>query len=56
MTRISKQASKRMVSPRRPKLPGPKTGPKKDKLAKGFKEHTNVSAAKNVFIPKIKSI
>ncbi len=57
MTRLSKQARKRMVSPKRPKTPGPATGPKKDNLPKGFKEHANAAPQEaSVFIPKIKSI
>lgn len=57
MTRLSKQARRRMVSPKRPKTPGPATGPKKDNLAKGFKEHENAASGQvQVFIPKIKSL
>lgn len=56
MVRISKQNQRRNVSPRRPTVAGPKTGPKKDNLAKGFKEHGNAlqgEQAKRVFIGKI---
>lgn len=46
-----------MVSPRKPKIGGVKTGPKKDNLAKGFKEHANaVNSEVQAFIPKIKSL
>ena len=41
MTRMSKQEKRRAVSPRRPRLPGIKTGPKKDELPKGYREHAN---------------
>jgi len=57
MTRMSKQGKRRAVSPRRPRMPSEKTGPKKDALPKGFKEHANAVEGDNataVFIPKIK--
>lgn len=57
MTRISKQAERRNRSPRKHRPPSPKTGPKKDNLPGGFKEHANAldgSLAKAAFIPKIK--
>jgi hypothetical protein len=57
MVRISKQAERRSVCPRRPRPPAPKTGPKKDHLPSGFKEHANAiegSSAQMNFIPKIK--
>lgn len=57
MTRISKQAERRNRSPRKHRPPAPKTGPKKDALPKGFKEHANPLAAAGVnhgFIPNIK--
>lgn len=41
MTRMSKKAERRAVSPRAPKRAGKKTGSKQDKLAKGFKEKHN---------------
>lgn len=41
MTRLSKKARRRAQSPRKCKDPFPKTGPKKDKLDKGFKELDN---------------
>ncbi len=56
MTRMSKQGKKRHISPRRPRVAGKKTGPKKDMLEFGFKPHENavaVDAAANRFIPKI---
>lgn len=56
MTRISKQGKIRNSSPRRPRLGGPKTGPKKDALEFGYKPHANALAADsttNRFIPKI---
>lgn len=56
MTRISKQGKIRNKSPRRPKPPSPKTGPKRDALEFGYKQHVNAysdAAAKNRFIPKI---
>ncbi len=55
MTRMSKQGERRAVSPRRCKAPSVKTGPKKDKLPKGFKAHENAAEGDlTVFIPKIK--
>ena len=57
MTRLSKQARRRSVSPKRPKLGGPKTGPKKDNLKLGFKERDNAlsgDSAQQFFISKIK--
>jgi hypothetical protein len=56
MTRMSKQGERRAKSFRKPKLPGVKTGPKKDKLPLGFKEHINTineEASKERFFPKI---
>lgn len=56
MTRMSKQGKKRHVSPRKPKLGGPKTGPKRDQLEYGYKMHPNAlegEVAANRFIPKI---
>ena len=35
MTRIGKQEERRNRCPRRPRIAGPKTGPKKDNLPKG---------------------
>ncbi|MCC5832269.1 MAG: hypothetical protein JJU12_04420 [Chlamydiales bacterium] len=54
MTRTSKKAERRGISPRRTKNPSQKTGPKKDHLPKGFKEHENADPEGSVFIPKIK--
>ena len=57
MTRMSKQNERRMVSPRRPRRPGAKTGPKRDNLPKGYKEHENAlvgEQAAAAFIPKVR--
>lgn len=55
MTRISKQGRRRNISPRRPRIAGEKTGPKKDNLEQGFKEHANAAPeAPQVFIAKVK--
>ena len=54
MTRISKQGKRRNISPKRPKLSSTKTGPKKDLLEKGFKEHANAVELSSSFIQKIK--
>jgi len=55
MTRISKQAERRARSHRKRHVSmAPKTGPKKDNLEKGYKEHINTLSSKNVFIPKVK--
>ena len=56
MTRMSKQGERRHGSPRAPKAPGKKTGPKKDALEFGYKPHENKVVAEgtpNRFIPKI---
>ncbi|MBS0625333.1 MAG: hypothetical protein JSS32_04715 [Verrucomicrobia bacterium] len=56
MTRMSKQGKRRHVSPRRPRPPSEKTGPKKDKLEHGFKFHENAAPAElgtTRFVPKI---
>ena len=54
MVRISKQNEKRAVSPKRPSRPGKKTGPKKEALAKGYKEKFNAAAeGLGVFIAKM---
>jgi hypothetical protein len=56
MVRISKQQKRRLVSPRRPRVAGVKTGPKKDTLKTGYKEHANAiegENAKRIFIGKI---
>jgi len=57
MTRISKKAEKKAQSPRRCRFPSPKTGPLKDNLPEGFKQHTNAltgDMASKVFIGKVK--
>jgi len=57
MTRTSKQGRRRRQSPRRPKIGAIKTGPKKDKLPQGFKQHENAitnELTQNTFIAKIK--
>ena len=58
MTRTSKQEERRQRFPRKNKHAiYEKTGPKKDNLNLGFKEHANAlekDAAKSAFIPKIK--
>lgn len=57
MVRMSKKGEIRSVSPRRPRMPAQKTGPKKDNLATGYREHTNAvegEQAAKFFIPKVK--
>jgi hypothetical protein len=57
MTRISKQQERRHQYPRkRKRVIIEKTGPKKDNLPLGFKEHACALPSENslVFIPKIK--
>lgn len=57
MVRISKQQERRSVSPRRPQTNFEKTGPRKDNLPSGFKEHKNAlegELSQVAFIPKIK--
>ena len=57
MVRISKQNQRRAVSRRKHKKPSEKTGPKKDNLPNGFKEHSNAlegGFSSQIFIPKIK--
>lgn len=56
MVRISKQAEKRRKSPRKSRYPSPKTGPLKDALPLGYKEHENALQDKNntsIYIAKI---
>jgi hypothetical protein len=56
MTRVSKKDRLKRV-PRKPRYGSVKTGPLKDNLPKGFKEHANVFSGENshsVFIPKVK--
>lgn len=57
MVRISKQSERRSRSPRKKRAPSVKTGPKKDHLPLGYKEHVNAiegDAAQQFFIPKIR--
>lgn len=57
MVRISKQAERRHVSPRKNKKPSVKTGPLKENLPHGYKEHANAldgEMAGLAFIPKIR--
>ena len=55
MTRISKKAQRRNISPRKHRAPSPKTGPKKDALPEGYKPHVNaLQGQTNVFIGKVK--
>lgn len=57
MVRISKQAEKRSRSPRKSRAPSPKTGPLRDNLPNGYKQHDNAlegDLATTAFIPKIK--
>ena len=56
MTRMSKQEKRRAMSPRKRRAPSPKTGPLKDNLPKGYKEHENALEAitAGAFIPKIR--
>lgn len=53
---MSKQGKKRAVSPRKHKAPSPKSGPKKDTLALGYKAHENALGEDNLtmFIGKVK--
>jgi len=52
---MSKKGERRAISPRRPRLPGAKTGTKQDHLPNGYKQHANaVDGNNSVFIPKIK--
>jgi hypothetical protein len=55
MTRIGKQQERRMKNPkkRKPAIFN-KTGPKKDSLKSGYKEHENAIKDQYAFIPKIK--
>jgi hypothetical protein len=57
MVRISKQSERRAKSHHRPRKNSVKTGPLKDNLALGYKEHSNAlegASAAVAFIPKIK--
>jgi hypothetical protein len=56
MTRQSKKGERRAQSPRKHRRPQPKTGPKKDNLLDGYREHANAvppDLAKTTFIPNI---
>lgn len=50
MTRISKQGERRAKSPRKPRPPSQKTGPRKEIP---FRVHANVTELENRFIPKL---
>lgn len=55
MTRQSKQGERRAQSRRKRHVSmAPKTGPKKDNLEQGYKQHANALNINNVFIPKVK--
>lgn len=57
MVRISKQSERRSRFPRKHRNPSEKTGPLKDQLSKGYKEHANAlegNVGAMAFIPKIK--
>lgn len=57
MVRPSKQQERRARYPRKHRAPQPQTGPLKDKLPLGYKEHANSlegDVAATAFIPKIK--
>ncbi len=57
MVRISKQNERRQRSPRRHQRASQKTGPQKDALPKGYKEHENAVAANlapTIFVPKVR--
>ncbi len=55
MTRISKQAKRRSICPRKLKVSfNKKTGPKKDNLQCGYKQHENAINSTTAFIPKVK--
>lgn len=54
MTRMSKQGRRRAVSPRKRKAPSVKTGPKKDQLPLGYREHANALSTEHGYFPKMK--
>ncbi len=57
MVRMSKQGERRNLFPRKRRHPSKKTGPLKDSLENGFKEHKNAvegDLAACMFVPKIK--
>lgn len=56
MVRLSKQTRKRAQCPHKHRPPSKKTGPLKDALPNGYKEHTNAiggERSKEMFFPKI---
>jgi len=58
MTRMSKQGERRAISPRRPRPPSKKTGPKRDTLQFGYKPHENAMNGEiaSRYFPKMRSI
>lgn len=57
MVRLSKQTRRRQKSHKRPKAPAVKTGPLKETLENGYKEHVNAltgDLSKKAYIPRIK--
>ena len=54
MVRMSKQGKRRAMSPYKTKYPAAKTGPKKDNLPKGYREHSNGANVDKIFIPTSK--
>ncbi len=55
MTRQSKQGERRARCPHKRQPPAEKTGPKKDNLPKGYREHTN-RAEGAFYLPPVKSV
>ncbi len=56
MVRLSKQTRDRQLCPRRNKAPAKKTGPQKDNLKLGYKQHPNAlegELANVCYIPKM---
>ena len=57
MTRMSKQGERRARCPKKNKAPAKKTGPLKDNLPLGYKEHVNAAQddlGKSMFVAKLK--
>ncbi len=55
MTRQSKQDEHRARSHKKRRVSmAPKTGPKKDNLENGYREHINTLSNNKAFIPKVK--
>ena len=55
MTRTGKQEERRHRYPHKRKAPAEKTGPRKDNLPLGYKEHENaLETEQTTFIPKIR--